>query len=194
MSDQAEYDKDVSPYRLYYWKVGDAAASELASGATRGMPQGLVVSDQFDAAFLERRSAAVSSGPRRRRAPPAAEGAPPPTSRRHLELARSDCCSRCSGCARHRSGTASFRAVVHLADKRFVQLATPEFPTVNPGDDANRAIGTSDLPYQQEMSWDASYSDVALVDLKTGQRQQVLEHWRVDAHDVVGREVSDLFR
>ena len=48
----------------------------------------------------------------------------------------------------------NYRAVVHLADKRFVQLATPDLPTVNPGDDPVRAIGTSDLPYQQEISWD----------------------------------------
>jgi hypothetical protein len=28
------------------------------------------------------------------------------------------------------------------------------------------------------MSWDATYSDVALVDLKSGQRQPILQHWR----------------
>jgi dienelactone hydrolase len=72
----------------------------------------------------------------------------------------------------------NYRAVVHLADKRFVQLATTDFPTVNPGDDANRAIGSSDLPYQKEISWDATYNDIALVDLNTGQRQKVMEHWR----------------
>ena len=31
--------------------------------------------------------------------------------------------------------TRTYRAVVHLADSRFVQLATPDLPTVNPGDD-----------------------------------------------------------
>ena len=29
LSDQADYEKPVSPYRLYYWKTGDAAATEL---------------------------------------------------------------------------------------------------------------------------------------------------------------------
>ena len=28
------------------------------------------------------------------------------------------------------------------------------------------------------MSWDTTYNDVALVDLKTGQRQPILQHWR----------------
>ncbi|MEO7270998.1 MAG: hypothetical protein ABIX28_19635, partial [Vicinamibacterales bacterium] len=45
-SDQAEYDKDVSPYRLYYWKAGENAATELVSATTRGVPQGLVVTSR----------------------------------------------------------------------------------------------------------------------------------------------------
>jgi dipeptidyl aminopeptidase/acylaminoacyl peptidase len=176
VSDQAEYDKNVSPYRLYYWKVGDAAANELVSAATPGMPQGLVVSDQFEPRFSEdghRLYLGTAPPPR----PPAPEGAPLPTSvdiwnwrdplLQPMQRVR---------VAQERNRT--FRAVVHLADRRFVQLGTPQFPTVNPGDDPVHAIGTSDLPYQQEVSWDASYSDVALVDLKTGQRQQIMERWR----------------
>ena len=71
----------------------------------------------------------------------------------------------------------SYRAVVHLADKKFVQLATPDLPTVNAGDDPRAAIGTSDLPYRQEISWDQTYNDVYLLDLKTGKPKKVLEHW-----------------
>jgi hypothetical protein len=40
----------------------------------------------------------------------------------------------------------SFRAVVHLADTRFVQLATTDLPDVNPTDDANIVMGTSTVP------------------------------------------------
>ena len=47
--------------------------------------------------------------------------------------------------------TRNYRAVVHLADKRFLQLATADLPTVNAGDDPVRALGTSDVPYQQEI-------------------------------------------
>jgi dipeptidyl aminopeptidase/acylaminoacyl peptidase len=74
--------------------------------------------------------------------------------------------------------TRSYRAVVHTADKRFIQLATPEWPTVNPGDDPHISVGASDLPYRKEMSWDTTYSDVALVDMKTGHAKKVLERWR----------------
>src|SRR5918995_345786 len=71
----------------------------------------------------------------------------------------------------------SYRAVEHLADKKFVQLATPELPSVNPGDDAARALGSSDLPYRMEVSWDQGYSDHFVLDLKTGQPKKFLERW-----------------
>ena len=73
--------------------------------------------------------------------------------------------------------TRSYRGVVHLADLRYVQLARPDLPTVNPGDDPARAIGTSDLPYRMEASWDQTYNDVYLVELQTGKTTRVLEHW-----------------
>jgi len=62
-----------------------------------------------------------------------------------------------------------------VGDKRFVQLATPDMPTVNPGNNPDRAIGTSDLPYRQLVSWDQGYNDVYLIDIKTGQRRKIME-------------------
>jgi dipeptidyl aminopeptidase/acylaminoacyl peptidase len=47
---------------------------------------------------------------------------------------------------------------------------------VNPGADPNLAIGTSDLPYRQESSWDQTYNDIYLVDLKNGNRRKIFEH------------------
>ena len=89
LSDQAEYDKEVSPYRVYYWKAGDAAATELVSGATRGVPQGLVPSDQAAPRFSDdgtRLFVGTAPPP----APPAPEGARGASRRRHLALAGSD--------------------------------------------------------------------------------------------------------
>ena len=176
VSDQAEYDKAVSPYRLYYWKAGDAAATELVSAATRGVPQGLVVSDQFSPRFSDdgqRLYLGTAPPP----APPAAEGAPAPT---NVDIWnwRDPLIQPMQRVRATQERNRTYRAVVHLASKQFVQLATADMPNVNPGDDATRVLATSDLPYQQQISWDTSYSDIALVDLKTGQRQQIMEHAR----------------
>jgi dipeptidyl aminopeptidase/acylaminoacyl peptidase len=176
LSDQAEYEKDVSPYRLYYWKPADAAAAELVSAATRGIAPGMVVSDQAAPRFSkdgQRLFIGTAPPP----APPAPEGAPEPRAVDiwHWQDPQLQPMQRVRA---QQERNRNYRAVVHLADKRLVQLAAPDLPNVNPGDDALRAIGTSDLPYRREMSWDTTYSDVFLVDLKSGQRQKLLEHWR----------------
>ncbi len=176
LSDQAEYDKDVSPYRVYYWKAGESAAAELVSAATRGVPAGMVVSDQAAPRFSpdgQRLFVGTAPPP----AAPAADGAPAP---RGVDLWhwQDPLLQPMQRVRAQQERNRNYRAVVHLSDKRFVQLATPDFPNVAQGDDPARAIGTSDLAYRREMSWDTTYNDVALVDLKTGQRQPVLTHWR----------------
>jgi dipeptidyl aminopeptidase/acylaminoacyl peptidase len=179
VSDQAEYDKDVSPYRLYYWKTGDAAAAELVSAATRGMPAGMVVSDNFTPRFSEdgqRLFLGTAPPP----APPAPEGAPAP---RSVDIwnYQDPLIQPMQRVRAQQERTRTYRAVVHLSDRRFLQLATEDLPTVNAEEDPARALGTSDLPYRKEMSWDATYTDVYVVDVKSGQHRKMLEHWRAAA-------------
>lgn len=72
----------------------------------------------------------------------------------------------------------SYLAVVHLDGRRFVQLATPEVPTVTTGDegDGDLALGLSNIPYRKLVSWeDAQYHDVYVVDVRQGVRTRVLE-------------------
>ncbi len=176
LSDQAEYDKDVAPYRVYYWRITDTAATELVAASTRGMPQGMVVSDQAPPRFSEdglRLYLGTAPPP----APPAAENAP---AARAVDIWswQDPLMQPMQRVRAQQERNRNYRAVVHLADKRFVQLATPDLPNVNPGDDPTRAIATNEMPYRREMSWDTTYSDVFLVDLKSGNRQKLLDHWR----------------
>ena len=67
--------------------------------------------------------------------------------------------------------------VMHLGpkEKKFVQLATPDIPEITLSEDAKVALGTSDLPYRQLVSWDRGYEDIYLVNLADGSRKKVLE-------------------
>lgn len=177
LSDQAEFEKPVAPYRLYYWKAGDARATELVSAATAGMPRGMVVSENGAPRFSRDGARLyLSTAPP---PPPPADpdsDAPQPIpvdiwswkdpQLQPMQRVRAE-----------QERQRSYRAVVHLADRKFVQLATPELPAVNPGDDAVRALGSSDVPYRMEVSWDQTYNDHFVVDLKTGQSKKFLEHW-----------------
>ncbi len=72
----------------------------------------------------------------------------------------------------------SYQAVVHLNNSKIVQLATKDIPSITVGGKGNAdiAIGNSNMPYRQQISWESPrYYDVYLVDLLTGQRSLVLE-------------------
>jgi dipeptidyl aminopeptidase/acylaminoacyl peptidase len=172
LSDQAEYDKPVSPFRVYYWKDGDAAAAELISGATRGMPAGMVVHDSAPRFSEDGRQLYVSTAP-----PPPAPADPDAPRPINVDLwhYRDPQLQPMQRVRANQERNRSYRGVMHLGDKRFVQLATPDLPTVNPTGRSQWAIGTSQLPYEQEISWDRTYSDVFLVDVRNGQRRRLLE-------------------
>ena len=69
----------------------------------------------------------------------------------------------------------TYRAVFHLADKRFVQLATRDLPDVRTVENSALALGVSNVPYRQLVSWDGNYDDYYLVKLADGSRQKILD-------------------
>ena len=67
--------------------------------------------------------------------------------------------------------------VMHLGpkEKKFVALASADVPDIVLSEDAKVALGSSDLPYRQLVSWDRGYEDNYLVDLADGSKKKVLE-------------------
>lgn len=181
LSDEADYAQRVSPYRLYYWKAGpptsDSAAVELVSSSTAGIPKGFVVSE-FSAPRFSKDGARLylGTGAQPPPTPDPADKTPAPT-KVDLWNYRDPLLQPMQKIRDRQERERSYGAVVHLSDRRFVQLATQDLPTVNAVDDPNQLLGTSDMPYRQEMSWDQDYNDVYLLDLKTGKPKKVLEHW-----------------
>ena len=74
----------------------------------------------------------------------------------------------------------SWMAVAAVSDGQVVQLETEDVPqaTVSREGNGDVALGTSDLPYRQLVSWDGRYADVYLVDVRDGSRELVLESLR----------------
>jgi dienelactone hydrolase len=74
----------------------------------------------------------------------------------------------------------SFDAAVHLRNGRVVQLGRPDLPnvTVAQRGDGDVAIGTTNIPYRQEISWGESGTDVYLIDVRTGSATQLLAYNR----------------
>jgi hypothetical protein len=85
--------------------------------------------------------------------------------------------------------------VMHLGpkEKKFVALASADVPDIVLSEDAKVALGSSDLPYRQLVSWDRGYEDNYLVDLADGSKKKVLEK-SLRGHDFGRRELSPLFQ
>jgi len=69
----------------------------------------------------------------------------------------------------------NFRAMITLADRKFTQLASADMPEVLTNGTCCLALGVSNVPYKQLVSWDGSYDDEYLVSLTDGSRKRILE-------------------
>ncbi|TKB56677.1 S9 family peptidase [Ferrimonas aestuarii] len=65
----------------------------------------------------------------------------------------------------------NYVGVMHLKDKRFVQLADASVPDVTVADNQGYLLASSDQPYLKMISWAGFYKDWYLVDLNTGERR-----------------------
>ena len=71
----------------------------------------------------------------------------------------------------------TYAAAAHLDSGTVVQLGTIGVPTVRfaAESDATHALGVTDMPYRQLLSWDGRYNDLYAVDLASGERRRLAE-------------------
>ena len=69
----------------------------------------------------------------------------------------------------------TYKAVYHPVRDQLVQLADQEMPDIRISESSRRLLGSSNVPYAREVTWDGRYRDYYLVDLASGERKLVLE-------------------
>ena len=154
---------------LAVWKPGDAAAIELVGGHAR---HAAGHGDQRSFAPVFSKDGQRLFAGKYLRTPTAMVL---PNRWRGCGTGRIRFCSRCSASARSRSAIAAIAR--SCTSPTSVSCSSPR--------SADRqcrrrscASSAPTTPYRQEISWDASYGDVYLVDLRSGQRTKVNEHFR----------------
>ena len=173
LSDKDEWKSDVSLFKLYHWAETAVAAAEVVSGATKGMPQGMAVSENGPLSFAKDGTKLFFGYA----APPKPEPAEDAS-----EPVKVDIWSWTDGDLQpmqkvnaDREKKRSFQAVLHLKEKKLVPLAAPDMPAVTVSEDSKLVLGSSDVPYRKEVSWDQGYSDFYLVSVMDGSRKKILE-------------------
>lgn len=69
-----------------------------------------------------------------------------------------------------------YLGVFHLNNGRFVPLADVAVPDVAMGEQSGYLLGSSDIPYLKEVTWNGFYRDYYAVNLSTGEKQVIARH------------------
>jgi len=180
LTNRDDYAATQSGFTLYRWAARDADARPVATQGTAGIPDGWWVSEDGGLEF-SKSGERLFFGTAPRPVPDVPDSLKPA----EWEEVKLDVWNwqdpylqPMQLVNRDRELKRSYRAVAHLKSNKVVQLATADVPDlflVHEGD-GDVALGESDVPYRQRISWDQpGYNDYYLVDLATGQQRLLLE-------------------
>lgn len=174
-TDRDDYAANDPGLSVYVWKRGDLA-KRIADNSTPGIPDDWKIASRGGLVFSESGSRLLSSTAPP--APPPAEEVPEservvvdiwhwqdpliqPMQLQQLNSARNK----------------TYRGFVDLGTGRYTQLETRETPevTLSSQNDGRWALGSNAEPYARYISFDQSYRDVYLIDLRSGERRLFLE-------------------
>jgi dienelactone hydrolase len=181
LSDRDTYKENPATFKLYYWSAAAPAgtAIELVSAAARGMPPGSVVSEHGRLEFSKDGARLFLGYARPPVAEPAEDAAEPV--RVDLWSYKDPLLQPMQKVRADDEKKRSYRAVMHLKDRRFVALASEDMPDLTLIDQGDVALGASDVPYRQLQSWDTEYRDYYSVNLQDGSRKKLVEKARFGA-------------
>ena len=179
VSDAAEWERDQPAFSLYRSDAGGEAVL-VVGAATAGVPAGWWVSEHGEVSFSDDGGRLFfGAAPR-----PEPEPDEAPLERdevrldvwnwkdpylQPMQLVRMDD-------ERERS----YLAVALRGGDGVIQLGAPDMPDVARTRDGESdfLLGTTDVPYRQELSWDGRYRDAYAVDAGTGERRRLAERVR----------------
>ena len=177
LADRDDYEADQPEFTLYHGAGPSWSGAPMANSATEGVPDGWWVSENGNVSFSD-------GGGRVRfgtapRPEPEEEDDTLDDDEVTLDVWnwRDPYLQPMQLVQANQERNRTYAAVVHLDGGAVVQLGTPEVPTVRFGaeGDASYAVGATDVPYRQLVSWDGRYNDVYAIDVATGERRMVAE-------------------
>jgi dipeptidyl aminopeptidase/acylaminoacyl peptidase len=163
-------------FKLYYWEKQQQAAVEAAAAATAGIQPGMTVSDRGPISFSVDGSklffsVAPPGDPEKEEGEDAASDEKVTADLWHW---KDDYVQPMQKVRADQERNRSYRAVLHIKEKRCVQLASPTMPGLTPAGDGAVALGSDDRAYRILVGYDTDYSDYYLVNTSDGSRKRVL--------------------
>ncbi len=172
--------------KLYYWKRGPitpeaAKATEIVANTSAGFRSDFVISDRAGINFSQDGSKlflGVAPPPEPEKDPAEADANSDEKVVVDLWHYKDDYIQPMQKVRATADANRSYRAVYHLKEKKFVQLANETMEGINPAAQGQFALGTDDREYRRLVGVDTNYSDVYLVNTTDGSRKALLKKQR----------------
>lgn len=170
--------------KLYYWKRGDAAkATEIVANNVAGFRSDFVISDRAGINFSQDGSKlylGTAPPPEPEKDPNAADDTEDKVVA-DLWHYKDDYIQPMQKVRAPQDANRSYRAVYHLKEKKFVQLADEKLQNVTPAQTGVWALGTDDRAYRREVGYESrANSDTYLVNTMDGTRKALLAKSRAN--------------
>lgn len=172
ISDKDDASAKQPKFKVYHWPRNAASAAEAVSVKTAGFRPEYIVSEKGSLAFSYDGSRLfISSAP-----PPDPEPDPnntvPDEEKVTVDLWhwKDDYVQPMQKVRMITDRDRSYRAVWHIKEQKFVQLADRTMENVIPSSDGRFAIGSDDRPYRIQSNFDPGFTDYYLVNTSDGTR------------------------
>jgi dipeptidyl aminopeptidase/acylaminoacyl peptidase len=162
-------------FKVYHWVRNNSPAAEIVSPSSGGFRKDLVVSEKANLNFsLDGSRLFLGTAP-----PPEPEKNPdeeiPADEKVLVDLWswKDDYVQPIQRIRAEQDRNRSYRAVYHLKDKKFVQLADETMENVSPSNDGRYAIGSDNRQYRIRADYDPGLTDYYLINTATGARKLI---------------------
>ena len=184
LSNRDEYEADQPAFGLYLWRAGQPEAGLVAEQGRPGVPDGWWVSEHRAPSFSDAGGRLLFGTAARPEPEPDEET--PDWEKVEVDVWnwKDPLLQPMQLVRREDESKRTYLAVLQTEDGRIVQLADEAIPTVTLGEtgDVDVALGMTNLPYRQRVSWDSpGYNDVYAVDVASGQRTLVIRELQSSA-------------
>ena len=175
ISDKDDAEAKQPKFKIYQWNRKDGQATEIVSTSSEGFRKEYVISDKANLSFSLDGSRLFLGT------------APPPEPERNADEElpadekvlvdlwhwKDDYIQPIQKVRAEQERNKSFRAVYHLREKKFVQLADDSMDNVSVSTDGRFAIGTDNRKYRTMSDYDPGFTDFYLVNTLDGSRKQL---------------------
>ncbi len=179
LSDRDDYDADQPEFVLYQAAAPEWEGRAAAGSATEGVPEGWWASENGSVRFSEGGSRILFGTAPRPEPDPEEDEEPLDEDKVTLDVWnwKDPYLQPMQLVQAEQERKRTYAAAVSVDGGAVVQLASPEVPTVRfaAEGDAEYAVGVTDVPYRQLLSWDGRYNDVYAIDMATGERRRIAE-------------------